>query len=144
MWNNWHVCETKVLSFIGPSNDGRRHGTGTYLFVLQSVLFFCRCISLLLISRPPFEEMSGCVSVLRCHLESVTPNQEIDWRPKYFKSAAHSRKMMICLWMESLLRRRIVNKSWKHIQKKNDWPGNDLFLGVLRCLLHWLLTPPTK
>jgi hypothetical protein len=25
----------KVMKFIGPSNDGRRHGRGTYLFLLQ-------------------------------------------------------------------------------------------------------------
>jgi hypothetical protein len=26
---------TQVFQFIGPSNDGRRHGRGTYLLMLQ-------------------------------------------------------------------------------------------------------------
>jgi hypothetical protein len=28
----------KVFKLIGPSNDGRRHGRGTYLFLKKSVL----------------------------------------------------------------------------------------------------------
>jgi hypothetical protein len=29
----------KVFKFSGPSNDGRRHGRGTYLFILRSVFY---------------------------------------------------------------------------------------------------------
>jgi hypothetical protein len=41
LWHHvtlWHVCDTlKVFKLIGPSNDGRRHGRGTYLFLHRRV-----------------------------------------------------------------------------------------------------------
>jgi hypothetical protein len=30
----------KVFKLIGPSNDGRRHGRGTYLFIEQIVIYY--------------------------------------------------------------------------------------------------------
>jgi hypothetical protein len=34
MWHNYTFVTPQVFPFIGPSNDGRRHGRGTYLFCM--------------------------------------------------------------------------------------------------------------
>jgi hypothetical protein len=34
MWHYNTFVTPQVFQFIGPSNDGRRHGRGTYLFIL--------------------------------------------------------------------------------------------------------------
>jgi hypothetical protein len=37
MWHFDMFVTLKVFKLIGPSNDGRRHGRGTYLFVLEHI-----------------------------------------------------------------------------------------------------------
>jgi hypothetical protein len=59
----------KVFKLIGPSNDGRRHGRGTYLFLSQigQNLFFKTLFDRILLKERPSPFSSFCLLLQSLH-----------------------------------------------------------------------------